>query len=65
MMFAKSCNEFPFTLSIHSLIGSEKIVQILIESGANVNAVDEDNDSALMRAANKGNVSTVLKHLIL
>lgn len=35
--------------------GSEKIAQLLIERGADVNAVDKHNSSALIGAAMKGN----------
>lgn len=41
---------------IRSFLGFEKIVQMLIDRGANVNAVDEDNTSAIIFAANKGRV---------
>lgn len=37
-------------------IGLEKIVQILIAKGANVNVVEENNFSALFIASYKGNV---------
>lgn len=42
---------------INSSIGFEKIVQMLIEKGANVNAVNKENDSALISASSKGNIS--------
>lgn len=35
-------------------IGNEKIARILIEKGANVNARNDDGDSALSLAAKKG-----------
>lgn len=41
--------------AVHSFIGFEKIVQMLIEKGADVNAVNEDNFSAIIYAANRGN----------
>lgn len=37
-----------------NVTGSEKIVQMLIEKGANVNAVNEEGDSALTVAVSKG-----------
>ena len=40
---------------IHSFIGSEKIVRMLIDKGADVNAVDEKNNSALLYATKNGN----------
>lgn len=41
-----------FTPLLKSLqIGNEKIAQILIENGANVNATNDDGDSALNLAA--------------
>lgn len=39
---------------IHSFTGFEKIIHMLIDRGANVNAVDEAHTSALIIAANKG-----------
>lgn len=51
---AKNHNEFPFSLFARSFTGSMKIVQMLIEKGANVNAVNEDHNSALMYAALNG-----------
>lgn len=46
----------PFPLSIKTL-GFEKIGRMLIEKGANVNAVNKNNDSALLIAAFKGKLS--------
>lgn len=51
-----SCVWFAFTLSHFRPIGFEKIAQILIENGANVNAVDQQIDSALIVAATFGNI---------
>lgn len=42
--------------SIHWILGFTRIVQVLIERGANLNAVNENNDSALNIAAFKGKV---------
>lgn len=39
---------------MHLFLGFEKIVRILINKGANVDAVNEDKDSALTIAAKKG-----------
>lgn len=44
----------------YSFIGFEEIVEILIERGANVNAVDRKNDSVLILAASKGNIKYVI-----
>lgn len=41
---------------VYSFIGLEKIVQMLIDKGANVNAVDVKNNSALFYAAKNGNI---------
>lgn len=35
-------------------IGSKKMAQLIIEKGANVNAVDDDQNSALIYAADRG-----------
>lgn len=51
--------EFPFSLSIRSFVGFEKIVQILIEKGANVNGMNNDGSSALSFAADEGSVVNV------
>lgn len=53
-MTAKNRNEFTFSVFIRSFTGSMKIVQMLIQKGANVNTVNEDNNSALMYAALNG-----------
>lgn len=50
--------------SIHSPLGSEKIVQMLIEKGANVNAVHENAGSALIIAAFKGKRIQIYVELI-
>lgn len=42
---------------IDLFIGLEKIVRLLIQRGADVNAIDEDGNSALTHAANNGNIS--------
>lgn len=39
--------------------GFEKIVQMLIEKGAHVNAVNEDGNSALIFAVLEGNISNI------
>lgn len=41
---------------IYYLIGSAKIVKLLIEKGANINAVTEDKNSALILAVLNGNI---------
>lgn len=45
-----------YTFFIHLLLGFDKIVQRLIENGANVNTVDEGTDSALLFATANGNI---------
>lgn len=40
--------------------GEEKIVQLLIDRGANINARNEYNDTALIHAANLGNIHLFL-----
>lgn len=53
-----TCKLFIYVpFSIHLFIGYEKIVQILIENGANVNAMNDENDTALLYAAAKGKIS--------
>lgn len=42
--------------TIFFLIGLEKIVQMLIDRGANINAVNQNGSSALSFAADEGNV---------
>lgn len=49
-----SCNTI--ICFIHLFIGFEKIVKILIEKDANVNAVNENNISAVLIAINKGKI---------
>lgn len=46
---------------MYSFIGFEKIVQMLVEKGANVNAVNEDGLSVLDAASNamEGNLETI------
>lgn len=41
---------------IHLFVGFERIVQMLIKKGANLNAVNEDKFSALVIAAFRGNI---------
>lgn len=41
---------------MHLFIGAENILRILIEKGANVNAVSTDNTSGLLLAATAGKV---------
>lgn len=41
-------------------LGFERIVRLLFEKGANLNAVNRDNDSALICAAGLGNMNIVL-----
>lgn len=52
-----SVNEFNlhFFPYIRSFIGFEKIVQMLLEKGADVNAVSDDKYPALFIAADNGN----------
>lgn len=38
----------------HSFVGNKKIMQTLLESGANINATNLDGDSALIVAAANG-----------
>lgn len=45
------------------IIGYEKLVQKLIDKGANLNAVDYENDTALHYAVDNGN--SFFKHFIL
>lgn len=51
MTTTENCNEFFFIW----IKGHEEIVQLLIEKGANVNAVNTDNESAIIYAAMNGN----------
>lgn len=51
-----------YLLLIHSIIGLEKIVQKLIEKGANKNAVNQDNNSALILAIKNGNALRTSNH---
>lgn len=44
---------------IHFFVGYEKILQMLVEKGANVNIVDANNNSALIFAASKGDISFI------
>lgn len=46
-----------------NVTGSEKIVQMLIEKGANVNAVNEEGDSALTVAVSKGRLILINRGL--
>lgn len=48
------------SLFIHLSLGFERIVRLLFEKGANLNAVNKDNDSALICAAGLGNMNIVL-----
>lgn len=42
------------------MLGHEKIVRMLIEKGANVTVVDKHENSALILAADGGNISNIL-----
>lgn len=53
-----------YFLGIHLFLGFEEITRMLIEKGANVNAVNEDNNSALVLAIVEGNVSFRALHKI-
>lgn len=48
---------FSLQLLSKSFIGFENIVQLLIDRGAYLNEVDDDNFSALLHAANNGELS--------
>lgn len=50
---------------VHSFIGSEKIAQMLIKNGANVNAVDAYKNSALAVAASTGQIKSNIKYVAL
>lgn len=41
-------------------LGHEKIVQMLIKKGANVNSVNGDKNSALIFAADNGNIPNIM-----
>lgn len=62
IVIAKIVRNLHFIFS--SFTGFEKIVQLLIERGANVNAIDGNSDSALIIAANKGNISNIFDYII-
>lgn len=47
-------------LLIHLFLGHEKIVQMLIKKGANVNSVNGDKNSALIFAADNGNIPNIM-----
>lgn len=53
----ETLNEINFSFSIHSIIGFDKMVQVLIEKGANINAVNENNNSAVILATLNGKIS--------
>lgn len=53
----KTRNEITFSFSIHSTIGFDNMVQVLIEKGANINAVNENNNSAVILATLNGKIS--------
>lgn len=61
MVFTKLhfCNNITsnilFSIFTHSIEGSIKIVQMLLEKGAHVNALSENNNTALIIAAAEGN----------
>lgn len=48
------CSRIPFIYNHFLSTGDEKIVRMLIEKGANINAVDENANSALILAASLG-----------
>lgn len=54
------CRLFYYLCLIHLIIGFERIVEMLIEKGANINAVNRDNNSALILAAKNSNTSREL-----
>lgn len=60
-MTAKDRNKFIFLLSVDFFVGFERIVQILIEKDANVNAVNEKEYSAIVSAAEKGKLSKYIQ----
>lgn len=51
------------SIVIHLPLGYEKIVAILIENGANVNAANENKETALIFAVLSGNTSQTYIHL--
>ena len=48
-----------FVFFFHSFTELDTIVRMLIENGANVNAADENHDSALMHAVIHGNITNL------
>lgn len=62
MLTSKNFCGFIFILSIYLFIGLEKIVQMLVEKGANVNALNKDKKSPLFFAASKGNISNIFSN---
>lgn len=55
----KSRDKFIVSLFINSFTGSEKIAKMLIERGADVNALNIYNSSAISFAAGNGNDSNI------
>lgn len=60
-MTAKDRNKFTFLLSVDFFVGFERIVQLLIEKGAKVNALNEKEYSAIVSAAEKGKHSKYIQ----
>lgn len=54
IIYAENCSLYLQLLLIHSFVGLEKVARMFIEKGANVNAVNDKNDSALILAVWNG-----------